>query len=436
LSSLEENLSSIFEKILSDFPSKKKLLVLDFGAGKLRNTIYFLQRGHTVHAVEFEELRDSKHAKSLFDTASQYSDNLKKYMFPKDFVKSKTKFDLILLVNVLTVMPVPSERWMVLLYLHKCIKDDGMILWYSQHGDRDQRSRCTDDNILGDGWFIGKPRKYKTFYTEYNTDEINHMFLSCGFDFHKPFPVSHNQARLYKKKKSALLDRVLDPKIIENSNIIDPSMEVPKDILPKLIAEDISEDNSGKNKIKVFYPNPENLSFEFLLKKCLEQIEPGRPDANDYETVIALILSRIFKGHLRNLKIQEEINEGRKRIDFVMTNDSENGFFRNLSEKHNLKSPYIIFECKNYNEDLQNGEIDQLLGRLKPSVGVVGFIICRTIEDKISILRRQQDAYPEKLIIVLDDSDVVELLNYYLSSDMDGLMDYLDDKAKAIIFKK
>jgi 2-polyprenyl-3-methyl-5-hydroxy-6-metoxy-1,4-benzoquinol methylase len=383
-----KTLSEVFDKILSEeFSGRKKLLVLDFGAGKLRNTIYFLEKGHKVHAVEFEELRESKHAKKLFDTASQYSNNLKKYIFPKDFLKSTTKFDLILLVNVLTVMPVPSERWMVLLYLHKCIKDDGMILWYSQHGDHDQKNRCTNENILGDGWFIGQTRKYKTFYKEYNVEEINNMLLSCGFSFHRSFPISNNQARLYKKKNNALLSRVLDSSIIENSNIIDPLMKTPENISPNVVLSDILEDGLGNDTVEAYIPNPENLSFGVLLKRCLEKIQPGRDDANDYETAIALILSHVFKGHLRNLKTQQDMNEGRKRIDFVMTNDSDHGFFRNLSDKHSLKCPYIIFECKNYTEDLQNGEIDQLLGRLKPSIGVVGFIVCRSIKNKTKVLK-------------------------------------------------
>lgn len=36
----------------------KESPILDFGAGKLRNTIYFLEKGYNVNAVEFEKLEN------------------------------------------------------------------------------------------------------------------------------------------------------------------------------------------------------------------------------------------------------------------------------------------------------------------------------------------------------------------------------------------
>jgi hypothetical protein len=159
-------------------------------------------------------------------------------------------------------------------------------------------------------------------------------------------------------------------------------------------------------------------------------------DANDYETVIALLLSRMFSSDLRNLNLQEDINEGRRRIDFTMTNGATDGFFWHLSEKHKLKCPYILFECKNYTEDIENGEFAQLADRLQNKIGQVGILVCRSIKDKKKCLKAQQDRYPDKLILVLDDKDISNLLSFYLEEDREGLLNYLDDKAKAVIFSK
>ena len=122
----ESTLRSVFEEVLGEFPKSKKIRVLDFGAGKLRNSIYFLDKGHMVYAVEYEGLKNSsKHAKKLFAQADDHSKNFKEYIFPQGFLKSKEEFDLIILVNVLTVMPVPAERWLVLTHCHQRLKASG-----------------------------------------------------------------------------------------------------------------------------------------------------------------------------------------------------------------------------------------------------------------------------------------------------------------------
>jgi hypothetical protein len=82
-----------------------------------------------VYAVEFESLKDStNHAKKLMAKAGAHYKNFKEFIFPDGFLKSREKFDLIILVNVLTIMPVPTERWLVLLLCHERLKKDGLIL--------------------------------------------------------------------------------------------------------------------------------------------------------------------------------------------------------------------------------------------------------------------------------------------------------------------
>ncbi len=153
------------------------------------------------------------------------------------------------------------------------------------------------------------------------------MFLSCGFDFYKSINAPHNQAKLFKKRKNAPLARALTAKLIETAEIIDTKISEPTETTPKVVIEGVPSDLFHDGEYKQYIPNPESLSFENLLQECLTKIKPGIPDANDYEAVIALLLSRIFLGDLSNLKIQENINEGRQRIDFVMTNNARNGFF-------------------------------------------------------------------------------------------------------------
>ncbi|HXM47883.1 MAG TPA: class I SAM-dependent methyltransferase [Pyrinomonadaceae bacterium] len=435
----ESTLSKVFEEVLKEFPKTRKIKVLDFGAGKLRNSIYFLDRGHIVYAVEYEGLKNSsRHAKKLFAQADEHSKNFKEYIFPQEFLKSKEEFDLIILVNVLTVMPVPAERWLVLMQCHQRLKPSGYVLWYSQFGDTDQRARCTDNNRVSDGWYIGKNKKFKTFYREYYEPEMKDMFLSCGFDFYKSIKAPGNQAKLFKKRKNVPLSRILNARLIEAAEIIDTTMADPLETTPKRVIQGEPTLLHVDGNYKECVPNPPSLSFEQLLQQCLTRIATGNAgsNANDYETVIALLVSRIFNGDLRNLKPQEEINEGRRRVDFVLTNGATEGFFWHLSERHKLKCPYILFECKNYKEDLKNGEFAQLADRLQHKIGQVGIIVCRSIENKKKCLKDQQDRFPDKLILVLDDDDIMNLISFHVDGDREGLLNYLDDKAKAVIFSK
>jgi SAM-dependent methyltransferase len=113
---------------------KKGTLILDFGAGKLRNTIHLLEKGYTVCAVEFEKMYNgTEHAKEMFDKAKTYGSKFHKLVFPHDFFAFQKKFDLVLLINVCSIMPVPLERLLVLQYCREKLKDNGYILWYTIH---------------------------------------------------------------------------------------------------------------------------------------------------------------------------------------------------------------------------------------------------------------------------------------------------------------
>lgn len=73
----------------------------------------------------------------------------------------------------------------------------------------------------------------------------------------------------------------------------------------------------------------------------------------------------------------------------------------------------IIVECKNYTEDLNNPEIDQLLGRFDDNRGKFGVIACRTIADPNALSKRLRDASSRSqgYIIVLTDEDLIAMLS-------------------------
>ena len=96
----------------------------------------------------------------------------------------------------------------------------------------------------------------------------------------------------------------------------------------------------------------------------LEKIPSGREHAAKYHNFIKGVLTEIFAPSLTRPKKEQDIDEGRKRIDISFHNSATDGFFSKLVNHHKYVVPYVPIECKNYTDDIANPEFDQMLGRL------------------------------------------------------------------------
>lgn len=413
------------------FDKREKIdKVLDFGAGKLRNTVYLLKKKYNVTSVEYEKLsKESLQGQRLLAQAKSYKSHFKELVFPHDFIRSKAKFDIVMLINVLNIMPVPSERLLVLQQCYEKIRKDGFIFWYTQYGDYDQNKRCTAANVLGDGYYIGENRKFKSFYREFSPHEIDEMLMSSGFMLEKTFAVSHNQARLYRKGETNVLKRVLGPTLVQKELNIKRGVSKPAQIEPKIVKR--------KKNEKYQEPASSILAIENLYSSRLKKIQSGRQAAIEYQKLIMQIVSRVFDKSLRNIRLEENMYDGRKRVDIVATNIDKSGFFGDLSSKSQIKSKYIPIECKNYAYDISGPEFDQIGGRLYSKFGMFGLLVYRNAHDKRAVLKRCQDHLDkDEYIIALDDADITKLLNLRLENKGSEIDDYLDIKFRALVAKK
>ena len=93
----------------------------------------------------------------------------------------------------------------------------------------------------------------------------------------------------------------------------------------------------------------------------LDVLEAGSSMAHQYEVLMKDILTALFYPWLSNPIAQNQLHDGRKRIDITFDNVANEGFFYWLRE--NYSAPLIMIECKNYNQDLANPELDQISGR-------------------------------------------------------------------------
>jgi hypothetical protein len=138
-------------------------------------------------------------------------------------------------------------------------------------------------------------------------------------------------------------------------------------------------------------------------------IRPGPEGATLYHRAVFDLLSAMFYPPLVNFKKEDKIHNGRKRIDIICDNAATAGFFDWANRGYHC--PIIPIECKNYDHDLANPELDQLSGRFSDQRGIIGLLICCSFNDKALFLERCRDTSRDRrgFIIALDDDDLKSL---------------------------
>lgn len=144
----------------------------------------------------------------------------------------------------------------------------------------------------------------------------------------------------------------------------------------------------------------------------LKSLNPGPDDAHKFHRLVSRIIAYLFSNQLKFLKLEDNINFGRKRIDISTFNISKNGFFFNLYSLHKIHCPYIIFECKNLSYDLDNKAFDQIGMQLSDDIGKFGIIVCREIKNEIKMMHTIKDilSKQKKFVIFIEDKDIIEML--------------------------
>lgn len=216
---------------------------------------------------------------------------------------------------------------------------------------------------------------------------------------------------------------------------------INKKVLKKSIKEDFQKQNitTDKNWITDFIIKHPNIysnykkfcidkldikesniidysSLDFLIDSLidqLKQIPEGSENASLYHNHMLGIMELLFYPNLSNPIKENEIHEGRKRIDISMNNVAEQGFFYLLGTSYNIPCSKIIIECKNYSKDIQNPEFDQIAGRFSAKRGKFGIICCRKLNNRELFLQREIDTFRDDrgLIFHLTDDDIIDLLN-------------------------
>jgi hypothetical protein len=148
------------------------------------------------------------------------------------------------------------------------------------------------------------------------------------------------------------------------------------------------------------------------LINSLRVIPPGDRSASDYHNLMIGVSEFIFFPNLLHPRKEREIHQGRKRIDIYFENGATSGIFERIPRLRGLPCAYVPFECKNYTTEVENPELDQLAGRFSVNRGKLGFLCCRTFQNRVRFIERCRDTFSDDrgLIIPLDDETTIRLL--------------------------
>lgn len=146
-------------------------------------------------------------------------------------------------------------------------------------------------------------------------------------------------------------------------------------------------------------------------------IPPGQNEWRLYQRLCSDILDHLFNPPL-NKALRENENASRvNRRDIVMPNYATVGFWHFLRQHY--RADYIVIDAKNYTGEVGKEEILQLANYLsRHGTGLFGMIVTRHGDDEAARhTRREHWLMHDKLILVLNDEDLIQMLTTQLAGE-------------------
>ncbi|WP_323164536.1 restriction endonuclease [Pseudomonas atacamensis] len=147
------------------------------------------------------------------------------------------------------------------------------------------------------------------------------------------------------------------------------------------------------------------------LCKELYNLSSGSTDWSQYEKLCEKILKYLFNDHLSGWSKQKRTDDELNRFDYVCRIKPSTEFWNFVIQQ--MHSRYIIFEFKNYKEQIKQGQVlttEKYL--LEKALRRVAIILTRKGAHE-SAIKMAQGAMREsgKLILILEDKDICKMLH-------------------------
>jgi len=158
---ITKGVCSSIKKYIKNF--KKDIKILDYGCGKLRNSLYLLDLGYDI---------------SILDTKEQI-EKINHSKFKNVFINSTDeKFDLILNSFVLNVIESVKTRNDIIKKIYNNLNDNGFAIFEVRRESEIKSIKYKQE--YNDGYLVGK-NKIKTFQKFYNKSELETILVQCEF---------------------------------------------------------------------------------------------------------------------------------------------------------------------------------------------------------------------------------------------------------------
>lgn len=154
----------------------------------------------------------------------------------------------------------------------------------------------------------------------------------------------------------------------------------------------------------------DSLPIERQLLENLKSCRPGKKYWSDYQKLVGQILEHLFCPPLESPKPESSDKYKLNRRDWIFPNYSDSGFWHFLRQMY--RADYIVVDAKNYKNPVSKTQVLQIANYLKPhGAGLFAIIASRKgVDGGAELTIREQWMANNKMIIVLDDSDLENML--------------------------
>ena len=142
----------------------------------------------------------------------------------------------------------------------------------------------------------------------------------------------------------------------------------------------------------------------------LAQTPCGRADAYFYQDLCVEIFDLLFCPPLEKPLTENRNESGVNRRDIILPNYASDGFWQFMRDAY--RADYVVLDAKNLCGGVKKTHVLQLANYLEShGTGLFGMLLTRTgSERSAEIVRREQWAVHHKLILVLTDDDLRQML--------------------------
>lgn len=158
-------------------------------------------------------------------------------------------------------------------------------------------------------------------------------------------------------------------------------------------------------------PKEETLKKENILIEKLKNIKPGRNEWRLYEDLCIEILTYAFTPPLSPPTIQSRSEDGLDRRDAIYAIRPGNKIWDALRTE--CRTRFVVAEFKNFEDEPGQKEVESLQQYLFPKAMRSFGILCsrKKPSDSALLARRRAWVENEKLIVMLSDEGMIDLLN-------------------------